>query len=229
MINNLQEPKVIHYLSSEIKRFDIINYLIDKYKLINYLEIGVFQGENIRKVKAPYKNGVDPGAEGYVVPEVDYPMTSDEFFKLIENHEDIKYDIVFIDGLHEYSQVKKDIENSLKHLQPTGFIVMHDCNPHSERITHVPRDNGEWCGDVYKFAARLGEINGIDFMTVDADYGCAVVWKAWWKKGKPVGEITWERFEKERKELLRLKPFNTVLETFEKSMATEMFETEQLP
>jgi len=53
MINNLQEPEVIRYLNSEIKRFDIINYLIEKYKLVNYLEIGVFQGENIRKIKAP--------------------------------------------------------------------------------------------------------------------------------------------------------------------------------
>ena len=90
MINNLQEPEVVRYLNSEIKRFDILNHLIEKYKLVNYLEIGVFQGENIRKVKAPYKNGVDPGIEGYVVPEVDYPMTSDEFFDLIKGHDDIK-------------------------------------------------------------------------------------------------------------------------------------------
>ena len=32
MINNLQEPEVIRYLNSEIQRFDIINYLIEKYK-----------------------------------------------------------------------------------------------------------------------------------------------------------------------------------------------------
>jgi hypothetical protein len=39
MIDNLHESEVIKNLSSSIKRYDIINYLIEKYKLINYLEI----------------------------------------------------------------------------------------------------------------------------------------------------------------------------------------------
>ena len=64
--------------------------LIDKYKFLKYLEIGVFQGENIRLVKAAHKDGVDPGAEGYVIPEVTYPMTSDDFFNLLKGHNEIK-------------------------------------------------------------------------------------------------------------------------------------------
>ena len=62
--------------------------LFDKYNLVNYLEIGVFKGENIREIKAAHKDGVDPGAEGYTSPEVNYPMTSDDFFELINK----KYD-----------------------------------------------------------------------------------------------------------------------------------------
>jgi hypothetical protein len=111
--DNLQEPEVIRYLNSEVKRFDIINYLIEKYKLINYLEIGVFKGENIREVKALHKDGVDPGSEGYTPPEVNYPMTSDDFFDVLKGHDEIKYDIIFIDGLHHADQVEKDIKNSL--------------------------------------------------------------------------------------------------------------------
>ena len=95
--NNLDHPEVIRYLNSEVKRHDIINYLIDKYSLVNYLEIGVFKGENIREVKATHKDGVDPGIEGYVPPEVNYPMTSDNFFELIKGHDEIKYDLIFID------------------------------------------------------------------------------------------------------------------------------------
>ena len=30
--NNLQEPGITRYLNSEIKRYNVINYLIDKYK-----------------------------------------------------------------------------------------------------------------------------------------------------------------------------------------------------
>jgi hypothetical protein len=120
--NNLQEPEIIRYLNSEIQRYHIINYLIEKYKLVNYLEIGVFKGENIREIKAIHKDGVDPGSEGYVIPEVNYPMTSDAFFELIKEHDDIKYDIILIDGLHHADQVEKDIQNALNHyLMPKIF------------------------------------------------------------------------------------------------------------
>jgi len=174
--NNLQEPEVQRNLNSEVKRYDIINYLIEKYKLINYLEIGVFQGENIRKVKALYKNGVDPGAEGYVVPEVDYPMTSDAFFDLIRGHEDIKYDIIFIDGLHEYSQVKKDIENSLNHLQPNGFILMHDCNPVSYDAQLPDRQTIAWNGDVWKAFVEFKQNNPIfECCVIDTDFGVGFI------------------------------------------------------
>jgi len=37
---------------TEVKRWDIINHLIEKYKLVNYLEIGVNDGECIRKIKS---------------------------------------------------------------------------------------------------------------------------------------------------------------------------------
>jgi len=206
MINNLQEPEVIRYLNSEIKRFDILNYLIDKYKLINYLEIGVFQGENIRKVKAPYKNGVDPGAEGYVVPEVDYPMTSDEFFKLIENHKDIKYDIIFIDGLHEYSQVKKDIENSLKHLQHNGFIVMHDCNPVSYDAQIPDRKTIAWNGDVWKSFVEFKTNNPhFECCVIDTDFGVGFIKNNTSSfNSLPLLDLDYQTFDANRKQYLNL-------------------------
>jgi hypothetical protein len=37
--NNLDHPEVIRYLNSEVKRHDIINYLIEQYSLVNYLEL----------------------------------------------------------------------------------------------------------------------------------------------------------------------------------------------
>ena len=104
------------YLNSPIKRWDIINYLIDQNKYVNYLEIGVNNAECIRRIKAPHKDGVDPspGSEvgGGHYPEINYPISSDDFFSLIQNHPEIKYDIIFIDGLHHSDQVDKDIKNS---------------------------------------------------------------------------------------------------------------------
>jgi len=206
MINNLQEPEVVRYLNSEIKRFDILNYLIEKYKLINYLEIGVFQGENIRKVKAPHKNGVDPGVEGYVVPEVDYPMTSDEFFELIKGHEDIKYDIIFIDGLHEYSQVKKDIENSLKHLQPNGFIVMHDCNPVSYDAQIPNRKTIAWNGDVWKSFVEFKQNNpNFECCVIDTDFGVGFIKNTGESfNSTPLIDMDYQTFDSNRKQYLNL-------------------------
>ena len=204
--DNLQEHEVQRYLHSEIKRFDILNYLIDKYNFINYLEIGVFQGDNIRKVKAPYKNGVDPGLEGYVVPEVDYPITSDEFFELIKGHEDIKYDLIFIDGLHEYSQVKKDIENSLNHLQPNGFIVMHDCNPVSYDAQLPDRKTIAWNGDVWKSFVEFKQNNLLyECCVIDTDFGVGVI-----KNNPnpfhstPLIDMDYQTFNSDRKKYLNL-------------------------
>ena len=205
MINNLQEPEIIRNINSEIKRYDIINYLIDKYKLINYLEIGVFQGENIRKVKASHKDGVDPGHEAYVVPEVNYPMTSDDFFDLLKGHEDIKYDIIFIDGLHHADQVEKDIKNSLNHIVDGGFIVLHDCNPVSYEAQLIPRQTIAWNGDVWKaFVDFKAHYPKMECCVIDTDFGVGVI---------KVGEqavtfqdqiLDWDYFSNNRKELLNL-------------------------
>jgi hypothetical protein len=205
MINNLQEPEVIRYINSEIKRFDIINYLIEKYKLVNYLEIGVFQGENIRKVKAFHKDGVDPGAEGYVVPEVNYPMTSDDFFDLLKGHEDIKYDIIFIDGLHHADQVKKDIRNSLNHIVEGGFILLHDCNPVSYEAQLVPRQTIAWNGDVWEaFVDFKAHYPKMKCSVIDTDFGVGVI-----KVGERLCTLQaniwdWDYFNSNRKQLLNL-------------------------
>jgi len=204
--NNLQEPEVIRYLNSEIQRYHIINYLIEKYKLVNYLEIGVFKGENIREIKATHKDGVDPGVEGYTPPEVNYPMISDDFFKLIEEHEEIKYDIIFIDGLHHAEQVTKDIQNSLKHLVPNGFIVMHDCNPVSYEAQLIPRETVAWNGDTWK--AFVGfKMDNRDFKccVVDTDFGVGVIQNTIYQPEFSLhSTLHWNHFNEDRKQLLNL-------------------------
>ncbi len=204
--NNLQEPEVIRNLNSDIKRYDIINYLIEKYKLINYLEIGVFQGENIRKIKALHKDGIDPGAEGYVVPEVTYSMTSDDFFNLIKGHDEIKYDIIFIDGLHEYSQVKKDIENSLNHLQPNGFIIMHDCNPVSYEAQIPERETIAWNGDVWKAFVEFKENNtNFECCVIDTDFGVGFIKNnEKYFNTTPLIDMDYQTFDTNRKTYLNL-------------------------
>ena len=193
------------------QRWELMNYLIKKYGLTNYLEIGVNDGLCIRQIVAEHKDGVDPypGSEvgGAIVPEINYPITSDSFFDLIKGH-DIKYDMIFIDGLHHSTQVDKDVQNALNHITDDGFIILHDCNPLVYEMQLVPRVTGLWNGDVWKSIARLRctEPN-IEVMVVDMDWGVGVV-----KKGEQVLYnkasleecLTWEYFDKHRVELNNL-------------------------
>ena len=87
-------------------RSEIINKLISFKNYHSFLEIGCDNDENFSKINIDNKVGVDPLKGGTL------RMTSDEFFKENKN----KFDIVFIDGLHTYDQVKKDI---LKDLGPS--------------------------------------------------------------------------------------------------------------
>jgi hypothetical protein len=101
-------------------------------------------------------------------------MTSDEFF--MQNS--IKYDVIFIDGLHLYEQAYKDVKSSLGILKENGIIIMHDCNPSSEWLqreydTQVP---GGWCGTVWKAFVRLRmEREDIEMFVVDTDHGVGVL------------------------------------------------------
>ena len=114
----MDTTKLVKYYDSShpsfvsLQRWDLMNYLIEKYKLVNYLEIGVNDGLCIRQIKAEHKDGVDPypGSEigGAIVPEINYPISSDDFFLLLKGH-DVKYDMIFIDGLHHADQVDKEI------------------------------------------------------------------------------------------------------------------------
>ena len=161
----------------DTERFVLINYLIDRFKYVNYLEIGVNDGSCIRNINASHKDGVDPGLEVQNPPEVNYPITSEDFFKLIKGH-DVKYDLIFIDGLHHDYQVYSDIRNALNHITDTGTIVCHDMNPQWEIVQRkqVPTEIGCWNGDCWKAWVKLrSELNNYTMQVVDTDHGVGII------------------------------------------------------
>ena len=95
------------------KRYEIIQDIIDFKKYNSYLEIGCDRNQSFSNIKIEKKVGVDPVEGGT------HKMTSDEFFNINKD----MFDIIFIDGLHEYYQVIKDIENSLNFLNDNGVIL----------------------------------------------------------------------------------------------------------
>lgn len=210
MLNNTQTPEVIKQENSKVKRYDLVNHVMEKYSFSTYLEIGVAFGHSIRAVKAAVKDGVDPVVEAHVqCPEINYRMTSDEFFAL-EETQNKKYDVIFIDGLHHSDQIDVDIQNSLNHLSDNGFIFLHDCNPVSYESQLVPRQAVAWNGDGWKSIIKV-RYNNKDLKTcvVDTDYGVGVIKK---ETSQGINQesysiedcLTWEYFTFHKIELLDL-------------------------
>lgn len=154
-----------------MKRTDILNTLIQKYGYSSYLEVGTQDpASNFDKIIIEHKVSVDPFPRG----EVTFVGTSDAYFESITD--DVKYDIIFIDGLHHNDQVLKDIENSLTHLSDNGTIVCHDCLPTTEDMQARDDHGREWTGDVWKAIAELRvETIDLDIKVVDTDYGCGII------------------------------------------------------
>lgn len=170
-----------------MNRTEIINGLIQDYGLSTYLEIGLDNPlVNFAKIDCEHKDSVDPYFEGThgagdfgasaetILKYLKYHMTSDEFFAQSNK----EYDIIFIDGLHTKEQVMKDIENALYHLKASNvFIVVHDCLPRAEIYQRVPRETGEWNGDVWKAIYTLIQKNSdqLKIDVVDCDYGVGII------------------------------------------------------
>lgn len=155
-----------------------------------------------------------------------YYMTSDKFF---EEHADRLFendpiDTAFVDGLHTYEQTFQDVLNVLDHLQESGVILMHDCNPPNAAAAFpaasweaaakmkLPDWNGLWCGDVWKAVAHLRATrDDLNVFVLDCDFGIGVV-----SKGKPestphlsearIRSLTYEDLQRDRRELINLKP-----------------------
>ena len=145
-------------------RITFIRQIIKRKKYSEYLEIGCHNNEVFDKIDIN-KIGVDPISGGNV------RGTSDDFFKMNKK----SFDCIFIDGLHEYKQVKKDVLNSLKFLNKNGIIILHDCLPPSISHQRVPRTRYTWNGDVWKAIVELRTWDHVDTYTVLADQGLGIV------------------------------------------------------
>jgi hypothetical protein len=157
-------------------RTDIINNFIQKFGYKSYLEIGTQNPNgNFNQIEIKNKYSVEPfPPTGLNANDYSFVGTSDKYFDFISP--DTKFDIIFIDGLHHYQQVLKDIENALNHLSENGTIVCHDCLPTTEKMQERDDHGGEWTGDVWKAIAKLRvETIDLDIKIVDTDYGCGII------------------------------------------------------
>jgi hypothetical protein len=147
-------------------RIALVNLFLRHLEDPSYLEIGCQNNALFDSIPVAKKTGVDPYQGGTI------RTTSDDFF---QQNSDF-FDFVFIDGLHTFEQVRKDIINALAKTKVGGWVAIHDMLPRSWVEEHVPVvSQGAWTGDVWKVAFELVDAVGIDFRIVKIDHGVGLV------------------------------------------------------
>ena len=199
------------YLDS-MHHSEIINHYIKKYNLKSYLEIGTRnRADNFNKIQATEKICIDPDIIAYA----DFVLTSDEFFRICNK----KFDIVFVDGLHEGHQVYKDIQNSLKHLNQGGVIICHDINPAQFENGYDYEEydgTGIWNGDCWKGFVKYRYTSDYECYVLpedEADVGVIdtnIKSTINEKKYFNLGELTFNDLNNNRNEWLNIKTLEEV-------------------
>lgn len=212
------------------KRTEVINYLLGFLNRdTSYLEIGVRDPRvNFDLIQSSHKYGVDPGSE--VTNEfIDFEMTSDLFFKQLDCGDiliqSIRFDVIFIDGLHLADQVDRDIDNAFRYLRSDGFIVLHDCNPPTEWHARYEYNYIKspamhfWNGTTWKAFMKRRYNPSLYSCCIDTDWGVGILSKAH-PIGRSIPEVNpfyeYPELEKNRKYYLNLIDFPSFVEVLEK-------------
>lgn len=188
-------------------RIEVLNALIKKNEVKNYLEIGVNRGKCLFNIKGAEKRfAVDPFFNFNMWKKVKasiknadnfkneyFEVTSDDFFR--DNQELLaknNLQLTFIDGLHTYKQSLQDTLNTLKYLDSNGIIVLHDCNPLDELAAYPANSIDDarkdlenhkdwkniWNGDVWKTIVYIRKNHPeLTAFVLNTDHGLGFVYK----------------------------------------------------
>lgn len=180
-----------------------LNRLAEALSCRTYLEIGVHKGETFLDVNVASRVGVDPqfrfdwssyhGKDGIQL----HQCSSDTFFDSIDPA--VKYDLIFVDGLHAFEQTYRDILHALRHSHPGTVIAiddtipcdvfstsrsLQDCVEMRYSLTGVA--DGRWHGDTYKVVPLLTAFNNDLRLITLIDGGNP--WTLIWRPPIPIAE-----------------------------------------
>lgn len=180
-----------------------INALASRLGARRYLEIGVSTGQTFRHVAVPERIGVDPNfrfdtAELANATTHLHSMTSDNWFASTAVTE--LFDLVFIDGLHVFEQVIRDLTNTLARTGPRSAILIDDTVPldvfssltNQGEAIRLRRQAGvagaAWHGDVYKIVFLIHDFFPfLDYRTITGSGNPqTLVWRAAGPVRKPL-------------------------------------------
>jgi hypothetical protein len=146
----------------------LVNTLSAAVGAERYLEIGIRNGATLEAVRTPIRVGVDPDHSvnlSRLPPRVRiHTITSDVYF--LSNVEQA-FDLILLDGLHEFRQTYQDLVHALNALSKRGVVVLDDVVPSSSVAASPSFDVakdwyrsrglevGDWMGEVFKAALAI--------------------------------------------------------------------------
>jgi hypothetical protein len=178
-----------------LSRFEVVQSFLDLFECPAFLEIAVFQSDTFDRVAAPIKVLVDQNSVCEATNRIEnlqktrvFRLTSDQYF--YENtHEQNKFDVIYIDGLHTFEQSLRDLLNSIACLNPNGVIIIDDIIPNSyvaslpdlalvSRLrTQMGMQDVSWMGDVFKLVFLIqSSFQQYSYATVQENRGQLVLW-----------------------------------------------------
>lgn len=216
-------------------RATVLQRLLDLFERPRYLEIGVDRGETFTALKAFEKVAVDPSFHFDVeaVKQADpaasfMQVPSDAYFQ--QASRDVMFDVVFIDGLHTFDQVLRDLLNCLSLSHDGTIIVVDDVIPtdYPASVKDIPtmlalRQAGgspglTWMGDVYKAVFFMATFLPMyQYATVLENHGQLIMWRARTRsmpQVRTISEISAKPFESVvfERDIFKLTPFETIYE-----------------
>jgi hypothetical protein len=180
----MNEPALPRHVHSGLHYINFLEQYACHRKIDTYFEIGVNQGKSLGKINARCI-GVDPSfiLRGDVIgakPELFlFQTTSDDFFRnySIRDYFESGLDLAFLDGMHLFEYLLRDLAHTEQHMKATGTIFLHDCLPINAEMTERERLPGKrsdielrsyWTGDVWKLIPILAEYRpDLEVMLID--------------------------------------------------------------
>ena len=99
------------------------------------------------------------------IPLKFYFMSSDSLAKQWRD----PIDLLFIDGCHEYNQVKRDYFNFTQYVRKNGFVFLHDTNPVTMKDKSPLR-----CWNAYKIIDDIKKDKRVEYVTLPYSYGLTI-------------------------------------------------------
>jgi predicted O-methyltransferase YrrM len=189
-----------------------LNELADACGAETYLEVGIRDGRTLQAVNVLVRSGVDPfhSVDVQALPPGIFVHTveSDLYFDHLNDAQ--RFDLIFLDGLHEFRQTYRDILNALSRVSRCGVILVDDVVPSSEAAAYpdfmeaqrMGRLAGvafpDWMGDVYRAAVAVISLHPEVAVRTLVDHGHRPQMVLWLLDGvvppSPAGSLALERF-----------------------------------